>query len=37
MTALRWLVEHGVVHELDRSVTGYESDAEADALLEVAQ
>jgi uncharacterized protein (TIGR02678 family) len=35
VTELRWLVEHGVVHELDRSVTGYESDAEADALLEV--
>ena len=35
VTALRWLVEHGVVNELDRSVTGYESDVEADALLEV--
>jgi uncharacterized protein (TIGR02678 family) len=35
VTALRWLVEHGVVRELDRSVTGYETDADADALLEV--
>jgi uncharacterized protein (TIGR02678 family) len=35
VTALRWLVERGVVRELDRSVTGYESDADADALLEV--
>jgi uncharacterized protein (TIGR02678 family) len=35
VTALRWLVEHGMVRELDRSVTGYETDAEADALLEV--
>jgi uncharacterized protein (TIGR02678 family) len=35
VTALRWLVEHGVVRELDRSVAGYETDAEADALLEV--
>ncbi|MGH3776116.1 MAG: TIGR02678 family protein [Pseudonocardiaceae bacterium] len=35
VTALRWLVGHGVVRELDRSVTGYETDAEADALLEV--
>ena len=25
VTALRWLVEYGVVRELDRSVTGYES------------
>jgi uncharacterized protein (TIGR02678 family) len=35
VTALRWLVDHGIVRELDRSVTGYESDADADALLEV--
>jgi len=35
VTALRWLVEHGVVRELDRSVTGYETDGDADALLEV--
>ena len=35
VTALRWLVEHGMVRELDRSVTGYETDAEADALLEI--
>lgn len=35
VTALRWLVEHGVVRELDRSVTGYETDADADALLEI--
>lgn len=35
VTALRWLVEHGIVRELDRSVTGYETDADADALLEV--
>lgn len=35
VTALRWLVGHGVVQELDRSVTGYETDAGADALLQV--
>jgi uncharacterized protein (TIGR02678 family) len=35
VTALRWLVEHAVVREIDRSVTGYETDADADALLEV--
>lgn len=35
VTALRWLVEHGVMRELDRSVTGYETDADVDALLEV--
>jgi uncharacterized protein (TIGR02678 family) len=35
VTGLRWLVEHGVVRELDRSVAGYETDADADALLEV--
>ncbi|MGH3918379.1 MAG: TIGR02678 family protein [Pseudonocardiaceae bacterium] len=35
VTAVRWLVGHGVVRELDRSVTGYETDADADALLEV--
>ncbi|MGH3856919.1 MAG: TIGR02678 family protein [Pseudonocardiaceae bacterium] len=35
VTALRWLVENNVVRELDRSVTGYETDADADALLEV--
>lgn len=35
VTALRLLVEHGVVRELDRSVTGYETDADVDALLEV--
>jgi hypothetical protein len=34
VTALRWLVEHGMVRELDRSVTGHETDADADALLE---
>lgn len=35
VSALRWLIAHGVVRELDRSVAGYESDAEADALLEI--
>jgi uncharacterized protein (TIGR02678 family) len=35
VTALRWLVGHGVVRELDRSVGGYETDAEADALLAI--
>jgi uncharacterized protein (TIGR02678 family) len=35
VTALRWLVDHGMVRELDRSVSGYETDADADALLEV--
>lgn len=35
VTALRWLVGHGIVRELDRSVAGYETDGEADALLEI--
>jgi uncharacterized protein (TIGR02678 family) len=35
VTAVRWLVGHGVVRELDRSVTGYEHDDDADALLEI--
>lgn len=35
VTALRWLVGHGILRELDRSVAGYESDGEADALLEI--
>ncbi|MQA16500.1 MAG: TIGR02678 family protein [Pseudonocardiaceae bacterium] len=35
VTALRWLIDRGVVRELDRSVGGYEADAEADALLEI--
>jgi uncharacterized protein (TIGR02678 family) len=35
VTALRWLVDHDVVRELDRSVSGYEADADADALLEI--
>lgn len=35
VTALRWLIDRGVVRELDRSVGGYETDAEADALLEI--
>jgi uncharacterized protein (TIGR02678 family) len=35
VTALRWLVERGVVRELDRSVAGYEIDRDADALLEI--
>lgn len=35
VTALRWLIDRGIVHELDRSVAGYETDADADALLEV--
>ncbi|MDQ4117293.1 MAG: TIGR02678 family protein, partial [Actinomycetota bacterium] len=35
VTALRWLIEHRVIRELDRSVAGYESDADADALLEI--
>lgn len=35
VTALRWLIERGVVRELDRSVGGYETDADADALLEI--
>lgn len=33
VTALRWLIDRGVMTELDRSVGGYETDAEADALL----
>ncbi|KJE22590.1 hypothetical protein FF36_03120 [Frankia torreyi] len=35
VTALRFLIEHGVVRELDRSVSGYETDEGADALLEI--
>lgn len=35
VTALRWLIGHGVMRELDRNVAGYESDAGADALLEI--
>lgn len=35
VTALRWLIDRGVVRELDRSVGGYETDPEADALLEI--
>jgi uncharacterized protein (TIGR02678 family) len=35
VTVLRWLIDRGVLRELDRSVTGYESDGDADALLEV--
>ena len=35
VTALRWLIGHGVVRELDHTVGGYETDAGADALLEV--
>jgi uncharacterized protein (TIGR02678 family) len=35
VTALRWLIAGGVVRELDRTVAGYESDAGADALLEI--
>jgi uncharacterized protein (TIGR02678 family) len=35
VTALRWLIDRGVLRELDRSISGYESDGDADALLEV--
>ena len=35
VTALRWLIAHGVVRELDRTVAGYETDDRADALLEI--
>ncbi|AEA28574.1 Conserved hypothetical protein CHP02678 [Pseudonocardia dioxanivorans CB1190] len=35
VTALRWLIERGVVRELDRSVAAYESDGRSDALLEI--
>ena len=35
VVALRWLIEHGVVRELDRTVSGYEVDGDADALLEI--
>ncbi|OAA23571.1 TIGR02678 family protein [Frankia sp. EI5c] len=35
VTALRFLIEHGVVRELDQSVSGYETDGAADALLEI--
>ncbi|MBX6389380.1 MAG: TIGR02678 family protein [Frankia sp.] len=35
VTALRFLIEHGVLRELDRSVAGYEADEGADALLEI--
>ena len=34
-TALNWLIGKGVVRELDRTVAGYESDGDADALLEI--
>ena len=37
VTALRWLIAHGMVRELDRGVGLYEHDADADALLEVRQ
>lgn len=37
VTALRWLIAHGMVRELDRGVAVYEHDADADALLEVRQ
>ena len=35
VTALRWLIGRGVMRELDRTVAGYESDGDADALLEI--
>ncbi|EIV94702.1 TIGR02678 family protein [Frankia sp. QA3] len=35
VTALRFLIGHGVVRELDRSIGGYESDEGVDALLEI--
>lgn len=35
VTALRWLIARGVMRELDRTVAGYESDGDADALLEI--
>lgn len=35
VVALRWLIAHGVVRELDRTVAGYETDDRADALLEI--
>ena len=35
VTALRWLIAHGVVRELDRTVASFESDSAADALLEI--
>ncbi len=35
VTVLRWLIDRCFVRELDRSVGGYETDADADALLEV--
>lgn len=35
VTALRWLIARGVMRELDRTVAGYESDDDADALLEI--
>lgn len=35
VTALRWLIAHGMVRELDRGVGLYEHDADADALLEI--
>jgi uncharacterized protein (TIGR02678 family) len=35
VVALRWLIAHGVVRELDRTVAGYEGDEHADALLEI--
>jgi len=35
VTTLRWLIARGVMRELDRTVAGYESDGDADALLEI--
>jgi uncharacterized protein (TIGR02678 family) len=35
VTALRWLISHGIVRELDRTVIGYETNDQADALLEI--
>jgi uncharacterized protein (TIGR02678 family) len=35
VTALRWLIAHGIVRELDRTVAGYEVDDTVDALLEI--
>lgn len=37
VSALRWLIAHGMVRELDRGVATYEHDADADALLEIRQ
>lgn len=35
VTALRWLIAHGMVREIDRGVGLYEHDPDADALLEI--